>query len=144
MRLHRHTLRLPPRRRGLHEITDAVAAVVAEAGVSTGLCHLFLLHTSASLLVQENADPAVLHDLEAWFAEAAPDGSPRWRHSDEGPDDMPAHLRTALTQTSITLPVDEGRLLLGTWQGLYLFEHRLEPHARRLVATVWGPSPEAA
>lgn len=117
-------------------MTPAVEAEVRDSGVATGLCHLFLLHTSASLLIQENADPQVRADLEAWFVHAAPDGDPRWRHVEEGPDDMPAHVRTALTATSLTLPVEHGRLRLGTWQAVYLFEHRLHAGPRSLVLTV--------
>lgn len=132
------TLELPPAARGLHDITRQVARVVQAAGVHTGLCHLFLQHTSASLLIQENADPDVLHDLAGWFERQVPDGDPRYRHTMEGPDDMSAHIRTALTATSLTLPVVAGRLGLGTWQGLYLFEHRTRTHHRRLVVTVQG------
>lgn len=124
--------------RGLHEITDRVGAVVAESGISTGLCHLFLRHTSASLLVQENADPSARHDLERWFDDLAPDGDRRWTHRAEGPDDMPAHVRAALTAVSLTLPVADGRLALGTWQGIYLFEHRRAPHRRRVTVTLLG------
>lgn len=139
MSWHRETIALPGRGRGLHDVTGLVAEVVGRARVDEGLCHLFLLHTSASLLVQENADPNVLRDLEAWFARAAPDGDPRYLHVEEGPDDMSAHIRTALTQTSLTLPVAGGRLLLGTWQGVYLFEHRTARTDRRLVVSVYRP-----
>ena len=124
--------------RGLHDITQRVAAAVHDLGADTGLCHLFLQHTSASLTIQENADPDVLHDLADWFARAAPDGDPRYRHRDEGPDDMSAHIRTALTDTSLMIPVIEGRLALGTWQGIYLFEHRTRPHRRSIVVTLLG------
>ncbi len=132
------TLALPPAARGLHDITRQVAGVVRAAGVQTGLCHLFLQHTSASLLIQENADPDVLHDLSGWFERHAPDADPRYRHTSEGPDDMSAHIRTALTATALTVPVIAGQLGLGTWQGLYLFEHRTRTHHRRLVVTVQG------
>ncbi len=132
------TIELPAQRRGLHDLTARIEAVVAQSGVRTGLCHLFLQHTSASLLIQENADPRVLTDLEAWFARMVPDGDPRWTHVEEGPDDMPSHVRAALTQPSLLVPVTEGRLALGTWQAIYLFEHRLAPHRRRLVITVQG------
>ncbi|MFO0586187.1 MAG: secondary thiamine-phosphate synthase enzyme YjbQ [Polyangiaceae bacterium] len=131
-------IELPPSRRGLHDITDRVADVVEKSDVRAGLCHVFLQHTSASLLIQENADPSVLADLDAWFTRAAPDGDARWTHRDEGPDDMPSHLRAALTAASLTIPVMDGRLALGTWQAVYLFEHRLAPHRRRLVVTVHG------
>lgn len=122
--------------RGLHDVTARVAAVVERSGVRDGLCHLFLQHTSASLLVQENADADVLRDLADWFARQAPDGDPRYRHTAEGPDDMSAHLRAAVTATSLTIPVMDGALGLGTWQAIYLFEHRTSPHLRRLVVTV--------
>jgi len=124
--------------RGLHEITERVAAAVAGSGIETGLCHLFLRHTSASLLVQENADPSARHDLERWFDRIAPDGDPLWTHRSEGPDDMPSHVRAALTAVSLTLPISDARLGLGTWQGIYLFEHRLAPHRRRVTLTVVG------
>lgn len=134
----RHTLRVGPTGRGLHDITADVARVVTLSQVREGLCHVFLQHTSASLVVQENADPDVLTDLEAWFARAVPDGDPLFTHVAEGPDDMPSHVRAALTQTAIALPVAAGRLDLGTWQALYLYEHRVEPHVRRLVVTLIG------
>lgn len=124
--------------RGLHEITDRVATAVGLSGIEVGLCHLFLRHTSASLLVQENADPSARHDLERWFDRVAPDGDSRWTHRSEGPDDMPSHVRAALTAVSLTLPIADRRLALGTWQGIYLFEHRLAPHRRRVTLTVVG------
>ncbi len=132
------TLTLSPPGRGLHEVTGEVAAVVARSGVQTGICLAFLQHTSASLVIQENADPSARRDLEQWFLRAAPDGDPAYTHTAEGPDDMPAHIRAALTSTSEQIPVVAGRLGLGTWQGLYLFEHRTHPGRRRLVVTVWG------
>lgn len=109
---------------------------MADSRVQVGLCHVFLPHTSASLVVQENADPDVLADLEDWFLRAAPDADPRHRHRAEGIDDMPAHIRASITASSLTLPVADGRLLLGTWQAIYLFEHRLAPRPRDLVITV--------
>lgn len=132
------TIELPAMRRGLHDLTTRVEGLVAESGVDTGLCHLFLQHTSASLLIQENADPRVLTDLDAWFSRMVPDGDPRWTHTDEGPDDMPSHVRAALTQPALVIPISGGRLALGTWQAIYLFEHRLAPHRRRMVVTVQG------
>lgn len=132
------TIELPALRRGLHDITARIDAIVGQSAVQTGLCHVFLQHTSASLLIQENADPRVLSDLDAWFGRMVPDGDPRWTHTDEGPDDMPSHVRAALTQPSLLVPVMDGRLALGTWQAIYLFEHRLAPHRRRLVVTVQG------
>lgn len=122
---------------GFTDVTRLVDAVVKRSRVSTGLCVVFVQHTSASLVIQENADPAVLRDLSAWIAELAPE-SRRWEHDDEGPDDMPAHARSAITRTSETIPVSGGRLALGTWQALYLYEHRHRPHERKLVVTVQG------
>lgn len=134
--MHRATLSVETPGRGLVDLTDRVADRVADSGVSTGLCHLFIRHTSASLLITENADPDVLHDLETILSRLAPDGDPRYRHTAEGPDDMSAHVRSVLTQTSLTVPVESGRLCLGTWQGLFLWEHRTGRHARRIVVTV--------
>jgi secondary thiamine-phosphate synthase enzyme len=122
----------------LHDITAQVGAVVAAAGVDVGLCHLFCRHTSASLTIQENADPDVLRDLETWMAGAVVDGDARFLHRDEGPDDMSAHVRVALTHTDLTVPVEGSRLMLGTWQALYLWEHRAAPHSRQVVVTVTG------
>jgi len=124
--------------RGLHEITRRVAEAVAGTGIATGTCNLFLRHTSASLVIQENADPSARHDLEAWFGRLVEDGDPAFRHRAEGPDDMSAHVRAALTETSLTIPIVDGRLGLGTWQGIYLFEHRTAPHKRRLTLTMQG------
>ncbi len=118
-------------------MTGEVARVVRASGIRTGLCTVFVQHTSASLVIQENADPAVQRDLDSWIGELAPEGR-RWEHDDEGPDDMPAHARAAVTRTSETLPVSEGALNIGTWQGLYLWEHRRRPHSRRLVVHVAG------
>lgn len=118
---------------GLTEITHHAEALVREADAGTGLLTAFVRHTSASLLIQENADPDVQRDLQAFFRRLVPDGDRLFVHTAEGPDDMPAHVKAALTQTSIGIPVIEGRLALGTWQGLYLFEHRTAPHTRRVV-----------
>lgn len=131
-------LRLPACGPGLHEITGAIAEVVGDSGVRTGWCHVFVQHTSASLLIQENADPSARRDLESFFARVAPEDDPAYTHTAEGPDDMPAHLRSALTHTSETIPVVAGNLGLGTWQGLYLFEHRGRAGPRRIVVTVQG------
>jgi secondary thiamine-phosphate synthase enzyme len=131
------TLEVRTAGRGFFDVTRDVAAAVAEAGVGAGLCALFLQHTSASLVIQENADPAVLRDLERWMARLAPEGG-GYEHDDEGPDDMPAHLRTAMTRSSEVIPIILGRLALGTWQAIYLWEHRRAPHVRRLVVTVVG------
>ena len=135
---HRAKLTVATRGRGFVDITDEVGRVVQASGIREGLCTVFVHHTSASLIVCENADPDVRRDLEAWFSRAVPDGDPLFHHSSEGPDDMPAHLRTVLTQTSIGLPVAETRLDLGTWQGLYLWEHRSHGHRRRLSVVVVG------
>jgi len=124
--------------RGTYDITERVAEAVRSARVATGLCHVFTAHTSASLVICENADPDVRRDLERFMADLAPDGDPRFVHTAEGPDDMPAHVRSILTQTDLTIPVRDGRLALGTWQGVYLWEHRLRPHRRRVLVTVQG------
>lgn len=123
---------------GLNEVTAQVAAVVGRAGISTGLCTVFVRHTSASLVIHENAAPAAARDLEACFERLAPDGDPRYTHASEGPDDMAAHVRAALTRTSECVPVRDGRLALGTWQGIFLFEHRRAPHRRRLIVHLDG------
>ncbi len=124
--------------RGTQDITAEVQRAVAESGVSTGLVHLFLKHTSASLMLCENADPTVREDLERFMQKTAPDGDPMFRHRSEGPDDMPAHVRTVLTQSEMTIPIADGRCTLGTWQGIYLWEHRHAGHHRRLTVTVQG------
>ncbi|TVQ91665.1 MAG: YjbQ family protein [Deltaproteobacteria bacterium] len=134
----RATLSLPARPRGLSPLTPQVAEQVQRAGIQEGLCNLFLHHTSASLLIQENADPDVLHDLEAFLSRLIPDGDPLFRHVAEGADDMPAHLKTALTASSLTVPLGRGRLLLGTWQGIFLWEHRDRAPPRRLTITIIG------
>jgi len=126
------------RGRGLVEVTAEVAAWVAEQGVSSGLLTVFIRHTSASLTVQENADPSVQADLQAFFERLAPEDRALYRHSAEGPDDMPAHLRTAITKTSESVPIVGGALALGTWQALYLVEHRTRPHRRSVVVHVTG------
>ena len=121
---------------GLFEITDQVAEVVRAAGDADGLCTVFVQHTSASLVIQENADPDVVSDLQAFFRRLVPEGDPLWTHVAEGPDDMPSHCKAALTQTSLSIPVADGRLLLGRWQGIYLWEHRHRGSRRRLVVHV--------
>lgn len=138
MRQNQEMLSLEPAARGLHNITAQVDAAVRQSGVRTGLCTVFLRHTSASLTIQENADPSAARDLEAWFEHHVPDGDPTYSHTAEGPDDMPSHIRAALTSTSETIPVMEGRLGLGTWQGLYLFEHRRRTHTRTVVVHIMG------
>ena len=125
--------------RGFVDVTGEVARVVAESGVTTGLCTVFIRHTSASLVIQENADPSVLRDLARWMERLAPEGT-GYEHDAEGPDDMPGHLRSAVTRTSESIPVTEGRLGLGTWQAVYVWEHRRAAHRRELVVHVAGTS----
>jgi secondary thiamine-phosphate synthase enzyme len=127
-----------PTRRGLNDVTEQVARVVAASGVREGLCTVFIRHTSASLVIQENADPAVREDLEAYLSRLVKDGDPSFTHVAEGPDDMPSHVKAALTRTSEQVPVTGGRLALGTWQALYVWEHRTRPHRRSLVVHVAG------
>jgi secondary thiamine-phosphate synthase enzyme len=126
------------RGRGTYDLTSQVERVVAGSGVQVGLCHVFLHHTSASLILCENADPGVRSDLEAFMARLVPDGDALFRHTAEGPDDMPAHVRNILTQTGIAFPVRGGHCALGTWQGIYLWEHRKSGHRRKLTVTVQG------
>jgi secondary thiamine-phosphate synthase enzyme len=137
MRQAAHTLSVRTRGAGLVEITREVACWAASQGMSMGLLTVFCRHTSASLLIQENADPDVARDIEDYFAQLAPE-SPTYRHQDEGPDDMPAHLRAALTQAQLAIPLVGGRLALGTWQGIWLFEHRARPHSREVVLHLLG------
>ncbi|MEE4292480.1 MAG: secondary thiamine-phosphate synthase enzyme YjbQ [Xanthomonadales bacterium] len=124
--------------RGFRDISRELQDIVQRSGVEAGICNVFLRHTSASLLITENADPDVRADLESFLSRLAPDGDPSYLHSAEGPDDMPAHIRSVLTANELTLPVRGGRLALGTWQGVYLWEHRRRPHRRRLDITVIG------
>lgn len=132
------TLDFRTRGRGTIEVTAEVSRAVAETGIRNGLCTVFLQHTSASLILCENADPDVRRDLETILSRLAPDGDPAYRHDTEGADDMAAHARSVLTSNSFTIPVADGRLMLGTWQGLYLWEHRRAPHSRSIVVTVLG------
>jgi len=129
---------LPTRGRGFYEFTDAVERLVEDSGLKTGLVTIHLQHTSASLLIQENADPEVRRDLERFFSRLVPDGDPLFQHTSEGDDDMPAHIRTALTTVNLNVPIANGELALGTWQGIYLWEHRLEPHRRRVTVHLLG------
>ena len=138
MTVHRTSLAVPTTGRGTYEITDAVQSAVAASGVREGLASVFVHHTSASVIVCERADPDVRRDLETFFRALVPDGDPRYRHTDEGDDDMPAHVRSVLTGSSLTLPIAHGRCDLGTWQGVYLWEHRRAPHDRRVTVTVLG------
>jgi secondary thiamine-phosphate synthase enzyme len=138
MRQLQRTLKLETRGVSLIEFTNETTDVVRESGIATGLAHVYCRHTSASLLIQENADPDVQRDLIAFFKRLVPDGDPLFVHRAEGPDDMPAHIKSALTQTSLTIPVADGRLMLGTWQGIYLFEHRHQPHTREVIVHITG------
>ena len=133
-----HEIRISTRGRGFYEVTGKVADWVSQSGFTGGLVTLHLQHTSASLLIQENADPDVRRDLEKFFARLVPDGDPLFAHTVEGDDDMPAHVRTALTAVNLSIPVSQGRLALGTWQGIYLWEHRRSPHSRTITAHLIG------
>jgi secondary thiamine-phosphate synthase enzyme len=130
---HTHQLEIRTRGKNLYPITGEIAAWVHSTGVQTGLLTLFIQHTSASLVIQENADPDVILDIADFFERLAPEGDPAYRHTMEGPDDMPSHIRAALTQTQLSIPVIGGRAVLGTWQGIYLFEHRSEPQRRSII-----------
>jgi len=135
------TVRLSARSRGFHLVTDEVREALPELGeIAVGLLHLLIQHTSASLALNENASPEVRRDFESWFDRAVPEGTPYWTHTLEGEDDMPAHIKAALLGPSLTLPIRDGRLALGTWQGIYLCEHRDHGGPRSLVVTAWGES----
>jgi secondary thiamine-phosphate synthase enzyme len=136
--LFRRELTISTRGRGTYDVTRDVARVVSDSRIADGLANVWIHHTSASLIICENADPDVRRDLDAFLARLVPDGDPLFVHTAEGDDDMPAHVRTVLTQTSIVIPVAERRLVLGTWQGLYLWEHRTSAHSRRLTVTIHG------
>ncbi len=136
-RIFRRTFIIATRGRSFEPVTEAVAAVVAASSIAEGLCNVFIRHTSASLLITENADPAVHRDLERFMQRIAPEAFD-YEHDAEGPDDMPAHLRSMLTATTLSVPIAEGELLLGTWQGIYLWEHRSHAHRRELIVTVLG------
>lgn len=138
MRQTEHEVSVNTRGQALTEITREVQAFVAASGMTTGLLTVFVRHTSASLLIQENADPDVQSDLLAFFRRLVPEGDPLFIHTCEGPDDMPAHVKAALTATSLAIPVSAGRPVLGTWQGIYLFEHRAAPHRRRIALHLMG------
>jgi secondary thiamine-phosphate synthase enzyme len=138
VKFHTHTLEITTRGKGLYPFTRDVAKWVSSTGVQTGLVTLFIQHTSASLVIQENADPDVVLDLAGFFERLVPENDPRYRHTTEGPDDMPSHIRSALTQTHLSIPLVEGRMALGTWQGVYLFEHRTSAQRRSVVAQIIG------
>ena len=131
-------LNVPTDGRGTYDLSNQIQHIVAESGINTGICHVFVRHTSASLMLCENADPAVRHDLETFMQRQAPDGDPMFTHTEEGPDDMPAHVRSVLTQSDLNLPVTNGRCALGTWQGVYLWEHRFAAHQRKVMLTITG------
>ena len=138
MKVHQETIEVRTSARGLFDVTRKVQAVVEAAAVRTGTCTVFVQHTSASLVIQENAAPSVRRDLQAWMDRLAPEDPGAYEHDDEGPDDMPGHLRAAVTRTSEVVPITDGRLALGTWQAIYLWEHRRTPHTRTLVVHVQG------
>lgn len=123
--------------RGFINITAQIAELVANANIATGLCHIYIHHTSASLVIAENADPLVLSDMDAFMSRITPDGDSLFQHTDEGPDDMPSHIRTMLTTSFLTLPITQTKLALGTWQGIFLWEHRLKSHKRKLTVTIF-------
>lgn len=138
MPVHQATHTVRTRGAGTHEITDLVAREVQRSGLTQGVVAVFCQHTSCSLVIMENADPSARRDLEAWLDRLVPENDPHFEHTLEGPDDMPSHIKMALTRTSETVPFADGKLLLGTWQGIYLWEHRRAPHSRRVVVTVMG------
>jgi len=133
-----HQLQIDTRGRGTYDLSADIQSAVKKSGVETGMCHVFIRHTSASLMLCENADPAVMRDLEAFMSRQVPDGDPMFTHTAEGPDDMPAHVRSVLTQSDLNIPVQDGGCALGTWQGVYLWEHRLAPHQRTVLLTIQG------
>jgi secondary thiamine-phosphate synthase enzyme len=138
MTVHQNTFAVRTRRQGLHDVTDQVAAIVEKAGLATGLVSVFCQHTSCSLVIMENADPSARADLEQWLNRLVPENDPHFEHTLEGPDDMPSHIKMALTRSSETIPVSGGRMQLGTWQGIFLWEHRRSSHSRTLVVTAVG------
>ena len=138
MKVFQEVIEIPTRGRGFSDLSSRVEAIVAASKVTTGLCTVFVQHTSASLVIQENADPSVRRDLERWIAGVAPEDAEAYEHDAEGIDDMPSHLRSAITRTSEVIPVTKGRLGLGTWQGIYLWEHRRAAHTRRVIVHVQG------
>jgi len=139
MKIYQQTIQLTERKRGFHLITGEVLRALPQiADIKTGICQVFIQHTSASLTINENADPTVRKDFEMYFNKAVPENDPDYLHDDEGPDDMPAHLKAALLGSSVTIPISNGRLALGTWQGIYLCEHRNFGHRRNIVITAWG------
>lgn len=138
MNYYQQSLRIQTTGKSFHNITNKIDSVVAQSGIVTGLCSLFIPHTSASLIIQENADPDVLKDLSNFFAKLVPEDVSKYLHNAEGPDDMPAHIRSVFTKTSEQIPITQGRLVLGIWQGIYLWEHRDRPHQREIVIHIQG------
>lgn len=139
MKIFQQTIRLKERRRGFHIITDEVVSSLPEIkNIRTGICQVFIRHTSASLTINEDASPAVRKDFEMYFNKSVPENDPGYSHDDEGPDDMPAHLKSSILGSSVTIPITNGKLSLGTWQGVYLCEHRDAPHQRTIIITAWG------
>jgi len=136
--IYQETITLRTKGRGMIEFTSEVEKIISDKGIIKGLCNVFIQHTSASLVLCENADPVVRSDLEAFMRHIVPDGDPLFRHTTEGPDDMPAHVRSVLTASSLTLPVNNGHCALGTWQGIYLWEHRNSQHKRHVIVTIYG------
>lgn len=136
--IEQQTLNFSTRGRGTYNVSREISETVTNSGIRTGVCHLFIQHTSASLILCENADPTVQEDLDTWMARLVKDGDSMFKHNDEGPDDMAAHIRTILTQSSLSIPVSNGRCNLGTWQGIYLWEHRTHAHRRKIIVTVMG------
>ncbi len=134
----REEIQVETKGRGTYDLSDDISRIVAESKLATGICSVFICHTSASLMLCENADPAVMRDLETFMSRQVPDGDSMFTHISEGPDDMPAHVRSVLTQSDLNIPVTGGRCELGTWQGVYLWEHRHAPHLRRVIVTVMG------
>lgn len=138
MKVHTDELNLRTNGKGTYEISDRIARMVSDSGVTSGQVTVFLRHTSASLILMENADPSARRDLERWFDRLVPENDPDFVHTHEGPDDMPSHIRMALTRSSEVIPVHSGRMTLGTWQGIFVFEHRRQPHHRSITVTVMG------
>jgi secondary thiamine-phosphate synthase enzyme len=138
MKVHQERLSVSTKGRAFHDLTSEVQRAVDRSGVRTGLCTIFVQHTSASLVIQENADPSVRRDLERWISRVCPEDDSAYEHDTEGPDDMPSHLRSAMTHTSEVVPITDGRLALGTWQAVYLWEHRRTPHARNVIVHMQG------
>ena len=136
--MEQHTIAIQTGGRATVDITGEVETLLNQSSIRQGLCHVFIHHTSASLMLCENADPAVRHDLETFMQRYVPDGDPMFTHTSEGPDDMPSHVRSILTQSDLNIPIRDGRCALGTWQGIYLWEHRTAPHSRRVIVTVQG------